>query len=195
MCLTSACVAPKRCITPQHKILQVVAFALPRPTTQWNGMIMVRAGAAPLDAATGFALIHSQAEADDFGPTQSGTCQNISEEARKAYVARVLSLVDATTLALLKILVNAGNGAAGPMFDAIATELAARGAAFSFVRMHRTPHGSFPNGIANHLPGAEYELLALAIADGDGLGFDLGSWRSNLRSSNNEPVVRLNVET
>jgi len=28
----------------------------------------------------------------------------------------------------------------------------------------------------------------------DGLGFDLGEWRFNLRSSNTEPVVRLNVE-
>ena len=28
----------------------------------------------------------------------------------------------------------------------------------------------------------------------DGLGFDLGSWRFSLRSSNTEPVVRLNVE-
>ena len=28
----------------------------------------------------------------------------------------------------------------------------------------------------------------------DGLGFDMGEWRFNLRSSNTEPVVRLNVE-
>ncbi|HHS94396.1 MAG TPA: phosphomannomutase, partial [Rhodobacterales bacterium] len=28
----------------------------------------------------------------------------------------------------------------------------------------------------------------------DGLGFDMGDWRFNLRSSNTEPVVRLNVE-
>ena len=28
----------------------------------------------------------------------------------------------------------------------------------------------------------------------DGLGVDLGDWRFNLRSTNTEPVVRLNVE-
>lgn len=28
----------------------------------------------------------------------------------------------------------------------------------------------------------------------DGLGFDMGDWRFNLRTSNTEPVVRLNVE-
>ena len=42
---------------------------------------------------------------------------------------------------------------------------------------------------------AEYEPLAVAMDDMDGLGFDLGTWRFNLRSSNTEPVVRLNVET
>ncbi|MBQ2260552.1 MAG: phosphomannomutase, partial [Loktanella sp.] len=35
---------------------------------------------------------------------------------------------------------------------------------------------------------------AKAIDETDGLGFDLGDWRFNLRSSNTEPVVRLNVE-
>ena len=42
---------------------------------------------------------------------------------------------------------------------------------------------------------AEYEPSALAVDEMDGLSLDLGSWRFNLRSSNTEPVVRLNVET
>ncbi|MBU2964337.1 phosphomannomutase CpsG, partial [Amphritea atlantica] len=29
----------------------------------------------------------------------------------------------------------------------------------------------------------------------DGISLDMGEWRFNLRSSNTEPVVRLNVET
>lgn len=41
---------------------------------------------------------------------------------------------------------------------------------------------------------AEFEPQAIAIDEMDGLGFDLGNWRFNLRSSNTEPVVRLNVE-
>ena len=35
---------------------------------------------------------------------------------------------------------------------------------------------------------------ARSIDQTDGISFDLGSWRFNLRSSNTEPVVRLNVE-
>ena len=41
---------------------------------------------------------------------------------------------------------------------------------------------------------AVFEPEAQAVDETDGLGFDLGTWRFNLRSSNTEPVVRLNVE-
>jgi phosphomannomutase len=115
----------------------------------WNGMKMVRAGSAPLDAETGLCSIRAFAEANDFGPARSGSHRDISAEARSAYVSRVLSFIDVTTLQPLHILVNTGNGAAGPTFDAIAAELAARGAPLRFARMHHTPDGAFPNGIPN----------------------------------------------
>ena len=117
----------------------------------YNGMKMVRAGSAPLDAATGLARIRALAEADDFGPARTGHLRDVAQEARAAYVARVLSFVDIAALRPLKILVNAGNGAAGPTFDAIANELEARGAPLSFIRMHHDPDGRFPHGIPNPL--------------------------------------------
>jgi len=42
---------------------------------------------------------------------------------------------------------------------------------------------------------AEFESDAITIDEMDGLGFDMGDWRFNLRSSNTEPVVRLNIES
>jgi phosphomannomutase len=41
---------------------------------------------------------------------------------------------------------------------------------------------------------AEFQADAIFIDEMDGLGFNMGDWRFNLRSSNTEPVVRLNVE-
>lgn len=41
---------------------------------------------------------------------------------------------------------------------------------------------------------AAFEPEAISIDEMDGFGFDMGDWRFNLRSSNTEPVVRLNVE-
>lgn len=118
----------------------------------YNGMKMVRAGSAPLDAATGLSSIKALAEADDCGPTrQGGSLRDVSTQARAAYVERVLSFVDIAALKPLKIVVNAGNGAAGPTFDAIADALSVKGAPLSFIRMHHQPDGSFPNGIPNPL--------------------------------------------
>lgn len=118
----------------------------------YNGMKMVRAGSAPLDAATGLSSIKALAEADDFGPAlPGGSVTDIAGPARAAYVERVLSFVDVSALKPLKIVVNAGNGAAGPTFDAIAEALAAKGSPLTFIRMHHTPDGSFPNGIPNPL--------------------------------------------
>lgn len=144
----------------------------------YNGMKMVRKGSAPLDAAPGLAAIRALAEADDFGPArEGGKVIDISVPARAAYVERVLSFVDITALRPLKILVNAGNGAAGPTFDAIADALESRGAPLRFIRMHHAPDGSFPNGIPNPLlpenrPPTAKRLLAegadMAVAwDGD----------------------------
>jgi phosphomannomutase len=40
-----------------------------------------------------------------------------------------------------------------------------------------------------------YEPLALRVDETDGIGFEMENWRFNLRASNTEPVIRLNVET
>lgn len=132
----------------------------------YNGMKMVRAGSAPLDAAGGLTRIRALAEADDFGPVRAdGSLQNVAAEARAAYVTRVLSFVDVAALKPLRVLVNAGNGAAGPTFDAIAEALAARGAPLQFIRMHHAPDGSFPNGIPNPLlPENQPETAAAVCA-------------------------------
>lgn len=118
----------------------------------WNGMKLVRKGAAPLDATTGLSAIHALADADDFGPKRpGGTWHDVAQQARVAYVTHVLSLIDLTALRPLHILVNAGHGAAGPTFDAIANALAAHGAPLRFTRMFHDPDGTFPQGIPNPL--------------------------------------------
>jgi phosphomannomutase len=42
---------------------------------------------------------------------------------------------------------------------------------------------------------ARYRDQALKIARIDGLGMDFADWRFNLRASNTEPLLRLNVES
>ena len=40
-----------------------------------------------------------------------------------------------------------------------------------------------------------YSADALEVDDTDGYSFEFAEWRFNIRMSNTEPVVRLNVET
>ena len=40
-----------------------------------------------------------------------------------------------------------------------------------------------------------YEADSVGIDFTDGLSLDMGPWRFNLRQSNTEPVIRLNVES
>lgn len=129
----------------------------------YNGMKIVRAGSAPLDAASGLARIKELAEAGAPATATRRGSRLPAEGAREAYVERVLSFVDVGALRPLKILVNAGNGAAGPTFDAIAAALAERGAPLEFVRMHHEPDGGFPNGIPNPLLPENQPVTAEAV--------------------------------
>ncbi len=133
-----------------------------------NGMKMVAKGSAPLDPATIFAAIRTLAETDQFHPTRQGTWRPATG-ARDTYVARILSFVDIAALKPMTILVNAGNGAAGPTFDAIASALAK--APLRFIRHNHTPDSSFPNGVPNpQLPQNHRMNADAVIASGADMG-------------------------
>jgi phosphomannomutase len=118
----------------------------------YNGMKMVRAGSAPLDAASGLTHIKELAEGNTFEKNATlGKILNVAEMVRAAYVKRVCQFVDISALKPLKILVNAGHGTAGPTFDEIAARLVDLGGPLLFVRQFHEPDGTFPRGIPNPL--------------------------------------------
>lgn len=143
----------------------------------YNGMKMVQKSSAPIGAASGMARIKALAESGDFAEAVTGGRIRDVSDTRAAYVDAVLDFVSTSALKPLKILVNCGNGAAAPTFDAIADALKSRGVPWEFIRMHHAPDGTFPNGIPNPMlpenqpPTSEAVLREgadLAIAwDGD----------------------------
>lgn len=138
----------------------------------YNGMKMVRAGSAPLDAANGLERIREIAEANAFQDNSPpGSVANVADEARAAYVARVCQFVDVTALKPIKVLVNAGHGTAGPTFDAIAEYLSTSGAPLVFERLFHEPDGTFPQGIPNPLLPENRPATARAVRDA---GADFG---------------------
>ena len=57
---------------------------------------------------------------------------------------RVLTFVDVKALRPLKVVVNSGNGAAGPTFDALSERLLTLGAPLDFIRVHHTRRCDIP---------------------------------------------------
>jgi phosphomannomutase len=118
----------------------------------YNGMKIVKSHSRPLDDSADFQVIKTLAGSQEWmGVAEIGRELDRSDEARMAYVDRVLSFFDVKALRPLKIVINSGNGAAGPTFDAIAVRLKELGAPLDFIRVHHTPDATFPNGIPNPL--------------------------------------------
>ena len=118
----------------------------------YNGIKIVKSGSRPLDGIKDFEKIRILAESAAWndGPIR-GTIEDIGVEARAKYVNKCLGFVDVTALKPLRIVVNCGNGAAGPTFDAIAGALINKLAPLEFIRVHHEPDHTFPNGIPNPL--------------------------------------------
>lgn len=116
---------------------------------EYNGFKLIGPGARPLPDAE-FRGIQDLV-ASPRPPRHTPPGRILPAATRAAYVDRVLSFIDPAALAPLRLVVNAGNGAAGPTFDAIATALQDRGARLDIRRIHHAPDGRFPNGVPNPL--------------------------------------------
>ena len=136
----------------------------------YNGMKIVGPGSRPLDPLTEMEALRQRAEAGGFvKAAEKGRLSRPNP--REAYADKVVSFVNISKLKPLKILVNAGNGTAGPTFDAIKARLAAAGAPLSFVEMDHKPDPRFPNGIPNPLLPENQPRTAQAVrAEGADFG-------------------------
>jgi len=109
----------------------------------YNGMKFVREQSKPISGDNGLQEIRGFAERAEFpAPVRAGVRRRI--DTTDAYVAHLLSYVDAAKLKPLKIVVNAGNGGAGLIIDRLEPHVP-----FAFIKMHHEPDGNFPNGIPN----------------------------------------------
>lgn len=111
----------------------------------YNGMKLVRENARPISGDSGLLRIRELTEAGSFTDAlQRGAYH--SDTDKSAYVDHLLGYVDIGQLKPLRIVVNAGNGCAGPVIDALEPHLP-----LQFIKLHHEPDGRFPNGIPNPL--------------------------------------------
>ncbi|MDT0581738.1 phosphomannomutase CpsG [Brumicola blandensis] len=146
----------------------------------YNGMKLVKSGSVPISGDSGLFAIRDRAQTYDEMNVQarmiaySGAelvsdkdflegSHSIKEikllETRRYervscvndYVLHLSEYIDYRKLKPIKLVVNAGNGAAGPALDAIELFFQHQNVPVEFVKVHHQADGNFPNGIPNPL--------------------------------------------
>lgn len=127
---------------------------------EYNGMKFVRQEARPISGDTGLRDLEKLV-ADGELPAMAETAGKVENmDIAEEYVKHILSYVDVSQLKPLKVVVNAGNGAAGPILDVMEKYLP-----FELVKVHHQPDGNFPNGVPNPLLPENREATAEAMRE------------------------------
>ena len=126
----------------------------------YNGMKFVREGSRPISGDTGLkeleAMVAGGEPAAYIG--KPGTVARV--DIMQDYIEHLLTYIDRSALKSLKVVVNAGNGGAGPVMDRLESLLP-----FEFIKINHTPNGTFPNGIPNPILIENQEVTAKAVRE------------------------------
>jgi phosphomannomutase len=122
----------------------------------YNGMKLVKEGSKPISGDTGLREIQKIAEANQFSavnqtPEVKQRGAYVKQNVLPAFVEHLLTYINVDKLRPLKLVVNAGNGAAGHVIDAIEHVFKHKKIPISFIKIHHDADGNFPNGIPNPL--------------------------------------------
>jgi phosphomannomutase len=125
---------------------------------EYNGFKMVRAESRPISSDTGLNQIEKRAFDGVWERTGSGTISEL--DCYQDFVQHLLNIVPGSVLKPLRVLADAGNGAAGVAMDQLIPHLP-----LDVTRRHYEPDGHFPNGVPNPIleesrAGTEAEMRA-----------------------------------
>lgn len=134
----------------------------------YNGMKLVRKESRPISGDTGLKELEEQVVSGKYlsaPPTsRTGSCRHV--DIMQDYIAHLLGYVERNALTPLKVVVNAGNGCAGPVLDELEKHLP-----FEFIKVNHKPDGTFPNGIPNPILPENQEATAKVVRE---TGADVG---------------------
>ena len=115
-----------------------------------NGMKPIREGSRPISSDTGLLDIKRLAERNEFAPADKakrGSYKQLS--ILDAYLDHLLTYIDPSSIKPMRLVMNAGNGAAGHVVDALEVRFAALNLPIELIKIFNEPDGTFPNGIPN----------------------------------------------
>jgi phosphomannomutase len=132
---------------------------------EYTGMKIVRRGALPVGGESGLLDVRDKAVAvvDRLG---GGEDRASAYDIWPAYVDRVLSFIDVSAVAPLRVVIDAANGMAGAMLPPVLARLPV-----SAVQCYFDPDGSFPNHEPNPLlPENREFIVGKTLSEGADLG-------------------------
>ena len=130
----------------------------------YNGIKMCRAGAAPVGAESGLIEIKALAESPPVGKAERGRVDVV--DVLSGYVDHVISVVDPTAIAPLRVVADGGNGVAGVAVPQVFARVPAE-----LTGLYLEPDGTFPNHHPDPLrPENLRDLEALMRTEGSDLG-------------------------
>ncbi|EON91721.1 phosphomannomutase [Marinobacter lipolyticus SM19] len=121
-----------------------------------NGMKLVGHQSRPISSDNGLNAIRDRVSLPFEDARVPGRRERLAVEGD--YIHHLLGYIDGSTIKPLRVVVNAGNGGAGPVIDSLARWLP-----FEFVRLHHVPNGHFPNGVPNPLLEENRAVTAEAV--------------------------------
>ena len=124
----------------------------------YNGMKLVREGSRPISGDSGLNAIRDRVASNKLGEPASNKGKVQYKADKTAYLQHLLGYVNTANLKPLKILADPGNGAAGPVIQALQNLLP-----LQWVVINAEPDGHFPNGVPNPLLPENRELTRKAL--------------------------------
>ena len=160
--------------TTHYQALGGIEVTASHNPINYNGLKLVKEHSKPISADDGLAEIQALAESGQFtSDNQLGTLRLLTD--KDAYIDHVMSFIDTNKLKPLKLVINSGNGSAGPVVDLLIDKLAQADVPIEVITLHHTPDGNFPNGIPNPMIEANRVATQQAVLDNKadlGIAFD-----------------------
>jgi len=124
----------------------------------YNGLKIVGKGAKPVSLDSGLGEIKKIADAatSDLNVESEIETINLKHE----YIEKILEFIDPNKIKPMHIVMNAGNGCAGPIVDMLQEKLP-----ITITKIQNEPDGSFPNGIPNPLLPENRDITSKAVIE------------------------------
>jgi phosphomannomutase len=136
-----------------------VAVTASHNPKEYTGMKIVRRGALPVGGESGLLEVRDRALRAEWRDATAGSV--VREDVWSRFVDRVLSVVDASAIGSLRVVVDAANGMAGAMLPPVLERLPQ----VETVRCFFEPDGSFPNHEPNPLLPENREFIVAKTRD------------------------------